>query len=205
MRTKGTRPGLALVLAAGLALAGVGAQDPPELNPFGPVAGAGAAERKDAVPGYLELSDGSIRPGQVYLTRDARLRIFDARTERQREVPLAVVRRLDCTVQREWLEPEWRFKENANDEKVLTGRSYPAREYLHVLTLNDGRTLRGPLSALVYVVPETGGEPEKFVLHKRDKGPAGTTLESLVYVRSIHLGHAALSEGKRKGQGKKPR
>jgi hypothetical protein len=168
--------------------------DPPELKPFGPA--AGASERKDAVPGYIELSDGTIRVGRIFLTRDARLRIFDARTERQRDVPLQTVRRLDCTIQREWLEPEWRFKENANDEKIFTGRSYPAREYRHAITLSDGRKLEGPLSALVYVAPENGGEPEKFLLHKRDKGPVGTTLASLVYVRSIRLGDEALSEGK---------
>jgi hypothetical protein len=168
--------------------------DPPELNPFGPE--AGAAERQDAVPGYIELSDGTIRAGRIYLTRDARLRIFDARTERQRDVPLQAVRRLDCTIQREWLEPQWRFKENASNEKVFTGRSYPAREYLHTITLSDGRTLEGPLSALVYVAPESGGEPEKFLLHKRDKGPVGMTLASLVYVRSIRLGDEALREAK---------
>jgi len=183
-------------LGAGLAPAASGQDDPPELNPFGPSTKVGA--REDAVPGYVELSDGTIRPGRIYLTRDARLKIFDAKTERQREVPLKSIRRLDGTVEREWLEPEWRFKENANDEKVFTGRSYPAREYVHVITLRDGRTLRGPISALVYVAPETGGEPEKFLLHKRDKGPAGTTLKSLVYVRSIRVGDDALSEGKQK-------
>ena len=183
-------------LGAGLSRAGAGQDDPPELNPFGPSTRAG--EREDAVPGYVELSDGTIRPGRIYLTRDARLKIFDAKTERQREVPLKAIRRLDGTALREWMEPEWRFKENANDEKVYTGRSYPSREYVHAITLRDGRTLRGPLSALVYVAPETGGEPEKFLLHKRDKGPAGTMLKSLVYVRTIRVGDDALSEGKQK-------
>jgi len=185
-------------LGAGLSRAAQGQDNPPELNPFGPSTKAGA--RDDAVPGYVELSDGTIRPGRIYLTRDARLKIFDAKTERQREVPLKAIHRLDGAVLREWLEPEWRFKENANDEKVYTGRSYPSREYVHAITLRDGRTLRGPLSALMYVAPETGGEPEKLLLHKRDKGPAGTTLKSLVYVRTIRLGEDALSEGKQKAQ-----
>jgi len=189
------------LLGAGLSWAGAGQDDPPELNPFGPSTKAGA--REDSVPGYVELSDGTIRPGRIYLTRDARLKIFDAKTERQREVPLKAIRRLDGTIEREWLEPEWRFKENANDEKVYTGRSYPSREYVHAITLPDGRTLRGPLSALVYVVRETGGEPEKFLLHKRDKGAAGTTLKSMVYVRTIRVGDDALSEGKQKAQTQK--
>jgi hypothetical protein len=192
-----------LLAAMGLIMPWLAARgDPPELNPFGP--GAGAAERKDAVPGYIELSDGTVRVGRIYLTREARLRIFDARTERQRDVPLQAVRRLECTVQREWLEPEWRFKENANDEKIFTARSYPAREYLHTITLSDGRTLAGPLSALMYLAPENGGEPEKYLLHKRDKGPIGTTLPSLVYVRSVRLGDEELRKAKARAlRGKK--
>ena len=197
----GARIALGLV-AFGFAVAFGRAGEPPELDPFGPASAAGV--RDDAVPGFVELSDGSIRPGKIYLTRDARLRIYDARTERQREVPLQAIRRLDSTIAREWLEPEWRFKENANDEKVLTGRSYPSREYIHVLTLRDGRTIRGPLSALVYVAPETGaGEPEKFLLHKRDKGPAGASLASLLYVKSIRVGDDALNEAKEKAAAKR--
>lgn len=190
------------LVAAGFAVAVGRAGEPPGLNPFGPA--TAASVRDDAVPGYVELSDGSTRSGKVYLTRDARLRIYDAKTERQREVPLQAIRRLDCAVAREWLEPEWRFKENANDEKVLTGRSYPSREYLHVITLRDGRTLRGPLSALVYVAAEpSAGEPEKLLLHKRDKGPAGASLASLVYVKSIRVGDDALKAIKEKAAAKR--
>ncbi len=192
----------AVSLAAGLIFASLGTglsiagQDPAELNPFEPAAKAQA--RDDSLPGYVELSDGAIRLGRVYLTRDARLKIYDAKTERQREVPLAAIRKVEGTVEREWLEPEWRFKENANDEKVFTGRSYPSREYIHTITLRDGRTLRGPMSALVYVAPEGGGEAEKYVLHKRDKGPAGMALGGLVYVRVIGVGEQAVSEARRK-------
>ncbi len=113
-------------VAAGLLVCaawGAGAE-PPALNPFG---AAGETVRDDAVPGYLELSDGTIRVGQIYLTRDAKLKVFDDAQKRQREVPLSVIQRVDCRVDREWLEKEWRFKENANDEKVYTGRNYPAQ------------------------------------------------------------------------------
>ena len=44
-------------------------------------------------------------------------------------------------------------------------------------------------------------EPERYLLHKRDKGDPGTDLKSLVYVRSIQLGAKALEEGKRKAAG----
>jgi hypothetical protein len=171
--------------------------EPPGINPFGST----DAVRDDAVPGYLELSDGTVRVGQIYLTRDAKLKVFDDTQKRQREVPLTVVKRVDCGIDREWLEKEWRFKENANDEKVYTGRSYPVREYLHTVILLDGRAIKGPMSALVYVQPEGGGEPEKFLLHKRDKGPIGVDLNRLIYVRSIRLGADAQEEGRRRAAG----
>jgi len=170
------------------------AGDPPVIDPFGPR----PQSREDAIPGYLELSDGTVHPGRVYLTREAKLKIYDDAQKRFREVPLEVVQRIDCTVAREWTEKEWRFKENANDEKIYTGRTYPVREYTHTITLQDGRTIRGPLSAIVYVEPAAGGEAERHLLHKRDKGEPGTELKAFLYVRGIRLGDKALEEGKKK-------
>ncbi len=171
-------------------------QEPPALNPFKARAET-PRPREDAQPGYLVLSDGRVRPGWLSLTRDARLKIFDEGRQRQREIPWNVVRRIDCTVVKEWDEPEWRFLENASDQKVLTGRTYPAREYAHQLALRDGQTIRGPLAGIVYLQADPAGDPVRFLLHKRDKGEPGTTLKALVYVRSIHLGEKALEEGKR--------
>jgi hypothetical protein len=190
-------------LAVGLVLiaAAAAVDDPPALNPFGNT----AVERDDAVPGYLELSDGSIHPGRIYLTREAKLKISEETEKKFRDVPLKVVKRIDCVVEKEWVEREWRFKENANDEKVYTGRSYPSREYVHTITLNDGRTIRGPLQAIVYLQPEgEGAQPVRYLLHKRDKGNMGTDLKSLLYVRSVRLGEEALEEGKKKATPAKP-
>ena len=191
----------ALIVVGGILISPVWGDEPPAINPFGPR----TQTREDAVPGYLELSDGSVHPGRLYLTRDARLKIFDNKEKRFREVPLRAVQRIDCTVQREWVEKEWRFKENASDEKYYTGRTYPAREYLHTITLSDGRTIRGPLSGIVYVQDEAGGEAERCLLHKRDKGEPGSDLKELVYVRSIRVGEKALEEGKRKAAGGGPK
>ena len=164
------------------------------------------------MPGYIELSNGAIRAGMIYLTRDKRLQIYDKQLERQREIPLQVVKKIECTVKREWLEKEWKFKETTNDEKLYTGRSYPAREYLHTITLKDGRTITGPLSAIVYVQPpqyssvrpgehRSPVEPEHFLLNKRNKGEMGEDLKSLVYVKRIKLGKEALEEVAKKGRG----
>jgi hypothetical protein len=182
---------LLLALSSSLALSASQEKDPPALDPFGP-----KETNENQVPGYVTLSDGTIFPGQVFLTRDHRFRIFDAKAERFREVPLQAIRRVDCKVLKEWLEKEWRFKENANDAKVYTGRSYPVREYRHSITLKDGRKIEGPLAAIVYVQGE-GKAAERFLLHKRDKGDAGTSLRALVYVKTISLGDKALKEGTR--------
>ena len=172
----------------------VRADEPPALNPFG----SSTPIREDALPGYVELSDGTVHPGRLYLTRDTRLKILDDKLQRIREVPLPVVQRIDGVVQKEWVEKEWRFKENASDVKVYTGRTYPVREYSQTITLKDGRTISGSLSAILYVQAEGGDEPERYLLHLRDKGEAGTDLESLVYVRAIRLGDKALEEGRQK-------
>lgn len=187
----------------GLGTGGVakGAEEPPALNPFGPV----RQDRQDAEPGYVELSDGSIYVGSVYMTRDKRLKIWDANLQRQREIPLRAIRQIECKVEKEWMEREWRFKELALDEKMYTGRKYPARLYVHTVTLrSDGRTITGPLAEIIYVRPYADAsarldasklEPQRFLLHKRDKGPPGTDLKSLVYVKLVKLGKDAYEEG----------
>ena len=182
-----------------------GGADPPVIDPFGRKPPA----REDAVPGYVETSDGAVHPGQIYLTRDKRLKIYDEKLKRQREIPLRAVRQIECRVKKEWIEKEWKFKEAAKAEKMYTGRTYPAREYLHAITLRDKRTITGPLSAIVYVQPSAAAagepgayrprtKPERYLLHKRSKGKIGDDLKSLVYVKRIKLGYEALAEGRKK-------
>jgi hypothetical protein len=183
------------------------AEDPPALNPFGPV----QTERDDAIPGYIEMSDGTVQCGLLYLTRDKRLQVLDEKIQRQREIPLNVVKQIECKVAKEWMEKEWKFKELAKDEKMFTGREYPAREYLHVVTLQDGRTIEGPLSGIVFCQPQVYNprgpneyrpqvDPVKFLLHKRDKGEFGDELKSLKYVKCVKLGEEAYKEGQQKAR-----
>ncbi len=207
------------ILAAGAALAMVGlaapleADEPPAINPFGSQT---QNTRDDLYPGYVEMSDGRVVAGMVYLTRDKRLKVYDQEMERQREVPLRVVKQIDCHVTKEWMEKEWRFKELALNEKYYTGREYPAREYEHTITLRDDRKISGPLSGIVYVDPgkydpddhrvyRPEVKTERFILHKRDKGEIGDELESLEYVETIKLGEEAYEEGKRKAARYRPR
>ena len=180
-----------------ITLVATGRADEPEpANPFG----KRAKVREDARPGYVELSDGAVVPGSFFLTREARLRIYDAALQRQRDVPLQAIRKIECSVEKEWLEKEWRFKEAANDEKVYTGRSYPSREYQYTITLSDGRTIKGPLAAIVYVQADADHDAERFLLHKRDKGELDQPLKALLYVRKIELGDEALADGKKRAE-----
>lgn len=204
-----------VLIAAAVVVSGPGApagDEPPAINPFG----ARQQERDDAVLGYVEMSDGQVFAGMVYMTRDKRLKIYDDSMKRQREVPLRAVKEIRCQVVREWMEKEWRFKELALNEKYYTGREYPSREYTHTITLHDGRTISGPLAEIIYVDPvvDTAGsrpggyrpdvEPMRFLLHKRDKGPIDTSLKSLKYVRLVKLGEDAYEEGKRKAARYRP-
>ena len=52
---------LVLALGALAAFPTTRGGEPPALNPFGPTESA----RDDAVPGFVELSDGTAHPGQV--------------------------------------------------------------------------------------------------------------------------------------------
>jgi len=156
-----------------------------------------AAPRDDAVPGYVELSNGVIRPGWLYLTREKRLKIYDETVQRQREIPWAAVERIECEVKTEWMEREWKFKETASDEKIYTGRKYPAREYIHTITLRGGRTITGPLAEIVYLQSSPEQEAESFLLNKRNKGEPGQPLKSLIYVKQIKLGKEAFEEGRK--------
>lgn len=182
-----------LLIVASLMVSDVRAQAPPAVNPFG----RGQTVRDDAIPGYVELSDDTILPGHIHLTRDKRLKISDRTLKRQREIPLRTIKQVECRVEKEWMQRQWRFRENADSEKVYTGESYPTRIYVHTVTLTDGREIQGDLAGVVYL--ERGGhEKKKFVLHKRDKGPLGGHFDSLVYVRRIGLGPAALEESKKR-------
>jgi len=184
---------VALLLAA--AASAQTANEPP--NPFAQV----RPQRTDAVPGFVELSDGTKIRGKIYLTRGHYLHIYDPKVERFRDVPLSAAKEVRCVVEKEWMEKEWRFKENANDEKVYTGRQYPARIYVHEIELKRGGVIRGPLSGVVYVLPDPGQDelvkklrgtddstrPLRFLLHKRHKGQIGQSLKDLVYVKRIVL------------------
>ena len=154
-----------------------GSEEP--TNPFG----KRSVERDDALAGLLELSDGKKFVGELYLTRDAKLRFYHRAKKKLLFFELRELTHIECRVLVERMEPEWRWKENANDEKVYTGRHYPMRELETVLHLKDAKELVGDCTALLYLRTENGAS--RFIIRKRQKGKVGQKLEDLLYVKLV--------------------
>jgi len=183
------------------------------VNPF--AAGEEGGVRKDAVPGYVELSSGAKVPGRIFTTRAKRVKIFNLQKEVYEYVPVPAVRKIETVIEWERMEKEWRFKEAGSPEKVYTGREYPARKFAYRLTLLGGHTITGHIlgQPLYLARPSRAsgssdgsndeGKVDRFVLHDRQKGPMDTTLEDLVYVRSVVLGRDAYEEARQEEGGSK--
>lgn len=167
-----------LFLLSCLAVPGEG-QEPP-VNPFKPR----AAARTDARPGTVALSNGEVYKGQVYITRDKQLRIYDTAAKVYRDIPLVAVKEIRIGVEKEGIEKEWRWKEGGSDVKVYTGKSYPWREYITTIVLTNNQKIVGHLKATPVGV-DCGGERKKLIVHGKNKGELGETLADLVYIKSI--------------------
>ena len=145
------------------------------------------------------MSDGRVVVGNIYMTRDKRIKIYDEKMERQRELPLRVVTQIQAKLVKEGIEKEWRFKELALDQKLYTGRTYPWRQYIHTLTLKDGKTITGEMAEVFFVQPivfkaegplagrPDDSEPIRVLTHMKDKGDFGAEMKSLKYVKLIKL------------------
>ncbi len=193
-----------------LAVSRVVAAEPPALsNPLG--RGRETDVREDTMPGYVEMSNGKVYAGLLYITRDKRLEIYDVEIKRQRTIPIHKIATIQCNVEREWMEKEWRFKELASDEKMYTGREYPCRTFSYTLTFDDDRQLEGPMSGLIFVQPLREDEDpavghiperdaERLYFHKRqaDKENVGKKLNEIHYTKTVKIGEDALKEGLKK-------
>jgi len=159
----------------------------PAANPFG---AQGGAARKDAVPGYVELSTDLKVPGWIYTTRAARIKIYNLRREVYEYVPVPALKHIEAAVEWERMDKEWRFKEAGNPEKIYSGREYPVRKVAYTLTLRNDHKIYGHiLGAPLYV--DHNGKVERFILHDRDKGPMGSPLADLKYIKGVEFGPEA--------------
>ncbi len=148
-------------------------------SPFGekPVAG----ERT----GTITLSDGKVVRGTIRTTPGKPIRMWNEERQAFVDLPMDSIQSMEAVILWERDEPEWRFKESGHDEKIYTGKTYPARETQYRVILSTGDTLTGGIVAPLYVTAD--GKSNQFVLYKRSKGDVGKTLAELVYVRHVAL------------------
>jgi hypothetical protein len=160
----------------------------PAANPFD--TSSGGISRKDAVPGYIQLSTDLKVPGYIYTTRAARLKVYNLDREVWEFVPVPAIKSIETTLEWERMDKEWRFKEAGNPEKVYSGREYPVRKVQYVLTLLNDHKIRGHiLGQPLYVARDETAD--RFLLNDRSKGAMGETLGALKYIKHVELGPEA--------------
>jgi hypothetical protein len=136
--------------------------------------------------GTITLGDGTTVTGEIATTLGKPLRTWDEQAGEYRDTPMRLVKSIKAQVLWERDEPEWRFKESGSDIKINTGKTYPARETSYIITLLDGKTIKGGIVAPLYVRNQKG-EQQTYILHKRDKGEVGQTLKQLVYIAEVQF------------------
>ncbi len=152
------------------------------VNPFTPKSGF---DREDAIPGVMELSDGRQIAGGVYGTREKPYAVWVEKEKRWRRIPLISVLSITAVVIGERMELEWRWKEMGAPERVYTGRKYPWRRFLWKFHLIDGSYIQGAIKGQPIWVETPGKTIGPWLLPERSKGPIGTTLKDLVFVKQV--------------------
>ncbi|MCY2930862.1 MAG: hypothetical protein NTV86_15500, partial [Planctomycetota bacterium] len=99
--------------------------------------------REDALPGVIELSDGSVTAGWLYTTREKNLEVYQENLKQWRQVPLLTVLSIQAVVKEETMELRWRWKGMGEVEKEYTGAKYPFRRLEWRFKLIDGTTVEG--------------------------------------------------------------
>ena len=146
---------------------------------------------REARRATVVYSDGKKRTGLLWLTPGKRLKIFDRAQQEYREFSLRELAAIKVDPEQEVVERVWRWKENASDEKVFTGETYPWRLYVTALTVRDAQgkqsTVTGDLSGELYLEEKAGEKPMRILLYRRQKGDVGEGLSQLVYVAAVNF------------------
>ena len=135
--------------------------------------------------GSIALSDGTKLTGEISTTAGKPLRVYDDQAKQYVDVPIDSVASMKAEVVWEHDEQEWQFKLSGSDEKIYSGKTYPARELRYTITTTDGGKVSGEIAAPIYLKKDDSRQT--FILHKRDKGEVGQTLKQLVFVQSIEM------------------
>jgi hypothetical protein len=156
--------------------------DPPATQPAALV---NKSRRDGARQAILTLSDGKVVKGALTTTPDRPIRLWDDSIKDYRDIPFHLIKSASAKVLWERDEPEWTFRESGSDVKIFTGKTYPARETVYVVTLiNDQQFTGGVVAPLYY---GSDNDSHTYVLHKRAKGDVGQKLAELVYVKRVEF------------------
>jgi len=147
--------------------------------PFGQPAAVGPS-------GTVTLSDGTTLTGTLSTTPGKPLRFWVEEDKQYVDVTLGQIKSMQAEVVWERDEPEWQYAASGQDQKVYTGKTYPARETAYHVTLQNGDTFLGSIAGPLRVTAADGDHD--FILHKRDKGDVGTPVGKLVFVKSVSVG-----------------
>ena len=179
-----------------------------------------ASQKKSRVRvAAVYFSDGKVLTGKISLTpgRSFKLNIpkagklkttdmvtgEDVQYGKVRRFTFGPVREIRFYPEKEEMRRNWKFVETTkyNEEtaeadyspaaKEYSGKPYPLRYLAATVIFNSDESLQGHLyTATVYL--KTKEKTYRLVLRSKQRGPEGTTLDELVYVRRIKL----LDEGK---------
>lgn len=140
--------------------------------------------REDALPGVVELSDGSVTAGWLFTTREKNLEVYQENLKQWRQVPLLTVLSIQAVVKEETMELRWRWKGMGEVEKEYTGAKYPFRRLEWRFRLIDGSMVEGAVKGQPLSIQPADGAPRRtLVLHERQKGDDGQGLGELLYLR----------------------
>lgn len=153
-----------------------------------------APDDTEGLPGAVELSDGKVLAGFIHTTRDRPWSVYVEGEGRWRLLPPLAVLSVTAVVDEERMAEEWRWGGMGTPERVYTGRQYPFRRYRWRFRLIDGSEVVGAVKGQPLWVVADGHRSGPYVLHERDKGPVGTTLEQLVYVKRVVISRRAMAQ-----------
>lgn len=152
-----------------------------------------AAPEFAALPGAIEMSDGSVITGRIATTGDGLLNVWVEAEKRWRIVPPAAVLGMSANIFKEEMFQQWRWKGMGEPEKVYTGKAYPIRELTWTLVLADSTTITGVIKGQpIYVYPADGGDFQTLILPDRQKGNIGQKLTDLLYPKTIIFSKQAI-------------
>jgi len=172
--------GLAVVGAVALA---VGASADDDVSPGAPAW---------ALPGVIELSDGTIIAGMLWTAGDEPLEVYVEAEKRWRRVPLAAALSITAVVVAERMENVWRWRATGDPQKVYTGEQYPFRRFEWTVKLADASEITGTIKGQAIHVVALAGPADSRILSERTKGEVGQELDDLVYARRIIISREAM-------------